>query len=116
MTTQDPAHGPRCQTQLGAEPVLTATMLHPSGQDRVLDLGCGPQRTGVRGRRSIQQPSLALGVETGHPTMGALPRDPHRFRNVSHWPPLFTHPFHQQCTATKGQTGVSVGHENLRAV
>ena len=48
--------------------------------------------------------------------MGALPRDPHRFRDMRNRHLLDTNTFDQQQPAVKRQTGVTVTHEDLRLV
>ena len=49
-----------------------------------------------------------LGAEPGHPTVGALPGDPHLLGHVRGRAPLDTDPLHQQAAAEVGQAGVSV--------
>jgi hypothetical protein len=62
------------------------------------------------------QPGVAFRVEAGNPTMGALAADPHRLGDMRHGHPLDTNTLHQQTTTMKGQTGVTVRHEDLRFV
>ena len=61
------------------------------------------------------QTGFALGSESGHPTMGALPRDPHRLRDMRDRHPGLD-PGDQQPPAMERQTGITVGHEDLRTV
>jgi hypothetical protein len=50
-----------------------------------------------------------------HPTVGTLPRDTHRLRDVSDRHPGLD-PGDQQPPAMERQTGITVGHEDLRTV
>ena len=114
ITAQDPGHRPWGQTELGAEPVLSATLRRSCIEHALLDLprSC---RHPERSRRTVVQTRVALGSEASDPTMRTLPRHAHRLGNVSDWHP-FTDPLHQQSTTMKRQTGVTVRHEDLRAV
>ena len=58
--------------------------------------------------------NLALGREAAHPTMRALTRDPHRFRDMRDRHALLD-PFDQQSTAMDCETSITVRHEDLRA-
>jgi hypothetical protein len=56
---------------------------------------------------------LALDIEPGDPTMGALARDPHRSSDMSDRHLLFPDPLHEQQPAVERQPGVTVTHEDL---
>jgi len=55
------------------------------------------------------QTSVTLGSETTDPTMRALARDPHRFRDMRDRHPLLN-PFNQQAPAMNSQTSITVSH------
>lgn len=89
-------------------------MLAATGQDLVLDLGWRAARAAVRSARSLAQPSDSLPLVAGEPSVRALTRDGHRPGGVRDRPPLLADALHEQQAAMDGQTGVSVGHEDLR--
>ena len=91
-------------------------MLAAGGQHRVLNVGPGSSWARVRGAGAVLQAGVALDVEPGHPAMRALARDAHRLGCMRHRPALTADPIDQQTATMNIETGVSVGHENLRAV
>lgn len=46
--------------------------------------------------------------------MGALPGDTQFLRDVGNGPMITDHSFNEKKSPMKGQTGISVGHEDLR--
>jgi hypothetical protein len=115
VATQDPADGAGRQPQLGAEPVLPATLGSAHRQHRLLGSGRRPGRAAVRARGPVEQAGFTLRGEPAHPPVGTLPRDPHRLGDVSDRHPGLD-PGDQQPPAMKRQTGITVGHEDLRTV
>src|SRR4051812_3515043 len=91
-------------------PALTVAQLH----DAVLDLGRGSGRAGVRAAGPVDQPGLAFVLEAGDPGPHAFARDPHRRGDVRLPPPGLV-PFDDQLAAVDRESGITVGHENLRA-
>src|SRR5690606_2166495 len=65
---------------------------------------------------AVIQAAFALLVIALEPVVGALARDTHRLGGVGHRPPLLAHPPHQQQASLERQTGITVGHEDLRAL
>jgi len=78
------------------------------------DLGRRAPRHRVRFRGTVIKTGLSLGVEAVDPAMGALTRDAHRFSNMCDRHPLVTDAFYEQTTAMKGETGITMRHEDLR--
>ena len=101
---------------LGAEPVLAPTFLTPLGEDRFFDLDGGLSRAVVRARGPVVQAGLPMLTEPVDPTVGALTRDALGFRGVRDGPPLLTDALDEELAAAHGQTGITVGHEDLRTV
>ena len=115
VAAQDPADGAGRHPELGAEPVLSATLGSAHRQHRLLDLRSGSGRTAVRARGPVVQAGFTLRGEPNPPPVGTLPRDAHRLGNVSDRHPGLD-PGDQQPPAMERQTGITVGHEDLRTV
>jgi hypothetical protein len=111
---QDPGHRPGRHPQLGAEPIRTATLTGSQLDDAVLGLDRGAPRADVRAAGPILQPGLTLGGVAGDPGPHALARDPHRRGDVRLLP-AGSMPLDDQLAAVDGESGITVGHENLRA-
>ncbi len=67
----------------------------------------------MRSRGPVIETRIALGVEPVDPTMGALTRDPHRFRDVSNRSAIIDDPSDQQATTVNSETSITVRHEDL---
>lgn len=70
----------------------------------------------MRARGPVQQAGLALRPEPRDPAMGTLTRDPELFRDMGDGATMTDHSLNEQTTAMQIQSGVSVEHEDLRAV
>src|SRR5690606_932091 len=100
----------------GADPVRPAAVGASAGHDPLGHLGqCAPGAV-VGAAGAVVQAVLALLVIALEPVVGALARDAHRLGGVGHRPPLLAHPLHQQQATLERQTGITVGHEDLRAL
>ena len=60
------------------------------------------------------QPRLTLLAEAADPTVSALPGDPLGLGGMGHGPALDTDTLDQQLPATEVQSGITVGHQDLR--
>jgi hypothetical protein len=65
---------------------------------------------------TVDQARFALLAEALDPAVGALPRDALGLRGVRDRPALLTDTLDQQLPAPDVQTGITVGHEDLRTV
>jgi hypothetical protein len=114
VATQDPGHGPGRDPEFGTQPVGTPPMAGTSRHHGRFHCRTDPSRYPVRARRAIHQASISLGVETGHPPMGALSRDPHGLGHMGHRHSLIADPLYEETTTMHGETSVTVTHEDLR--
>jgi hypothetical protein len=83
--------------------------------DRRLDLRVGASRAGMRAAGPVHQAGGTLIVEPVQPLVGSRPRDSHLDGDMS-GRTTSQHTLHQQQTRPRRQTGLSVDHEDLRAV
>src|SRR5690606_38220788 len=112
--TQHPGDGARGHTELGGDPVRPAAVGAAAVHDPLGHLArCAPGPV-VGAAGAVIQAVLALLVVALEPIVGALARDTHRLGSVGHRPPLLAHPPHQQQASLERQTGITVGHEDLR--
>lgn len=65
---------------------------------------------------AVDKGRLAVLVKTFDPTMRALSGDPLRFGGMSNSPAISSDALDQQLPASEVQTGITVGHEDLRMV
>lgn len=112
---QDPVDGRGGQTQDRADPGRAQLAGPTQVTDPCLDVGRGPVRRRARPAGPVVQPGLALGLPPAHPFVGRRPRYAHlggdmRDRTAG------TDTFDQQPPTEHGQPGITVGHEDLRAV
>jgi len=114
VAAQDPADGPRWNTQFRAQPILTAPLVLAQRHDRVLNTSAGTARAAVWARGPFLQARLALGPIAGHPAVPALLRHPHLLGHVRDRAATVNDALNQQQTAVHSQTGISVGHQGLR--
>src|SRR5690606_19854166 len=113
---QHPRDGAGRHTQLGADPVRPAAMGAAAGHDPHGHLGgCAPGAV-VGAAGAVIQAVLALLVVALEPVVGALAGVAHRLGGMGNRPPLLAHPPHQQQATLERQTGITVGHEDLRAL
>ena len=59
---------------------------------------------------------VAFGVEPGHPSVGALAGDAHRFGDVRDRHPFVADSLDEQTATMNGEASVTVTHEDLRVV
>src|SRR5690625_3654297 len=101
-------------TQLGGDPVRPAPMGAAAGHDPLGHLArCAPGAA-VGAAGTVIQALFTLLVIALEPVVGALTRHAHRLGGVGHRPPLLAYPLHQQQASLERQTGITVGHEDLR--
>src|SRR5690606_4741924 len=113
---QHPRDGARGHTQLGGDPVRPAAVGAAAVHDPLGHRArCAPGAV-VGAAGAVIQAVLALLVVAFEPIVGALARYTHRLGGVGHRPPLLAHPPHQQQASLERQTGITVGHEDLRAL
>ncbi len=62
------------------------------------------------------QPVLAMAVVPSHPPVRTLPRHPHLLGHVRDRATMLSNTLHERATAVESQSGITVGHEDLRAV
>ena len=113
VAAQDRRDRPGRETELGADPVLSATLVAAQLQHPLLDLDRGASWAAVWTRGAVEQAGLALGAESGDPAVGALTGDAELLGDVRDRPTVLDHPRDEQTTTMQIQTSVSVGHEDL---
>ncbi|MDR6689094.1 hypothetical protein J2Y41_004700 [Arthrobacter sp. 1088] len=97
-----------------AQPRRPTSEFRPGRDHSVLPLGTGLRRTPVRAAGSVEKAGLGLGPEPFYPAVGALPGNTQFLRHVGNRPLITDHPLNEKKSPVNGQTGISVGHEDLR--
>ena len=68
----------------------------------------------MRSRRAVQQSRPAVLAEPTHPAMSALTRQAQLRSDMRNRAAVTDDPLNQQLPTINSQTGISVGHEDLR--
>ena len=85
----------------------------PIRNDPLFHLRRDPTGTVARPRGTILQSGFSFLLETSHPPIGSLPRNPHRFGGPSRRPTQLEDPIHQQPTPERCQLSTVGSHEGL---
>ena len=115
VARQHPADRRGREPELGADPVGPASMDAPRLEDPRLDRRRGAVRAVMGPARAIGEAAWALGAEAPQPLVGGGPRAAHLVGDIGR-AMAGQDPFNEQGPSVNGQTGVSVGHEDLRGV
>src|SRR5699024_1321031 len=103
-------------TQFWPDPVLATTLIVTTDQHAFFHRGRGLARAMMGPAGAVDKGRLAVLVKTFDPTMRALSGDPLRFGGMSNSPAISSDALDQQLPASEVQTGITVGHEDLRMV
>jgi hypothetical protein len=112
---QDPVHRRGGHAQDRADPGGSEFAGPPQLADPLFHRGRGPVRGRGRSAGPVVQARLALGPPPADPLVGRGPRYAHLGRDMSDRAAR-ADPFDQQPPTEDGQPGITVGHEDLRAV